>query len=221
MAKQFLVEPVEIDAAVGVLGDGHEVGDGFAPRQLVGMMFIGADEDDRPLVRRDVVGQAVALVEIGRDAQVEDADELVHRGGGAGPAEDDGMLIAGGADGLADDVSGILAETRGLPTGAARLGVRVGIQRHDLFTDVVLDERQAATGRGVVGIGEAAHAERSREGLVIADDAVADEADERLWVGVGQGRQSALRHGTHRNGCSANVRGASRRHCSQRREPGS
>jgi hypothetical protein len=58
--------------AVGVLVDDRDVGDGFAPGQLVGVVLVGAYEHHRPLVRRRAV----------RAAQLEDADQLVDRGSG-------------------------------------------------------------------------------------------------------------------------------------------
>jgi hypothetical protein len=38
----------------------------------------GPDEHDRPLRRRDLVGEAVRVVELGRDPDAEDTDDLVH-----------------------------------------------------------------------------------------------------------------------------------------------
>ena len=101
-----------------VLADGHDLGDRLAPGQLVGVVLVGADEDDRPLLGRDDVAQPVAPIEVGGDAQVEDADELVHRGRRARAAEDDGVLVAGGPDRAADDVARLLAEARGLAARA-------------------------------------------------------------------------------------------------------
>ena len=43
-----------VDVAVGVFRDDHDVGDGLPPRQLVGVVLERADEDDRPLLGRDV-----------------------------------------------------------------------------------------------------------------------------------------------------------------------
>jgi hypothetical protein len=40
----------QVDVAVGVLADGHDVGDRLAPGDLVGVVLVGADEDDRPLL---------------------------------------------------------------------------------------------------------------------------------------------------------------------------
>ena len=110
VGPQLVGEVGQVDATVGVLVDGHDIGDRLAPGQLVGVVLVGADEDDRSLVGGDVTRQAVARIEVSRDAQVEDADELVHRGRRARTAEDDGVLVAVGAAGLADDVAGVLAE---------------------------------------------------------------------------------------------------------------
>ena len=44
-------------------------------------MLVGSDEHDGPLLPRDVVGEPVALVQLGRDAQAEDAYHLVHGSG--------------------------------------------------------------------------------------------------------------------------------------------
>jgi hypothetical protein len=42
-----------LDVAVGVLVDDHHVGDRLAPRQLVRVVLVRADEHHRPLVGRD------------------------------------------------------------------------------------------------------------------------------------------------------------------------
>ena len=49
VAAQLVLEVVEVDAAVGVLADRDDVGDRLAPRQLVRVVLVGPDEDDRPL----------------------------------------------------------------------------------------------------------------------------------------------------------------------------
>ena len=43
----------EVDMAVGVLADHHHLGDRLAPRQLVGVVLVRADEHDRPPGLRD------------------------------------------------------------------------------------------------------------------------------------------------------------------------
>ena len=174
----------EVDVAVVVLADGHDVGDRLAPGQLVGVVLEGTDEDDRALPGWDVGAQAVAALEVGRDAQVEDAHELVHGGRRARAAEDDGVLLARRPHGRPDDVASVLAEARRLQPRARRFGVRVGVEGHDLLADVVLDEGQVASARRVIGVGDAADAEGPGDGLVVPDDAGPDELDELVGVGA-------------------------------------
>ncbi len=166
------------DVPVEVLGDDDDVGDRLAPRQLVGVVLVGADEDDRPGLRRDVPAEVMGVLEGAGDAQAEDPDELVDgtRAPRAGE-DDDGVLVA--ADGVADDRPGILAQPGGLQAGAGGLGVRVGVAGQDLVADEVLDERQRPAGGGVVGVGHPARAVRPREHLVVADDALPDGAQQR------------------------------------------
>ena len=83
----------EVDLAVRILVDGHHVRDRLAPRQLVGVVLVGPDEHDRPLGERDVPAQVVAVVQVGRETQVEHRDQLVHGGRGARAAEDDRVLV--------------------------------------------------------------------------------------------------------------------------------
>ena len=83
----------EVDPAVGVLPDDDDVGDRFPPRELVAVVLVRADQDDRPLIGRDVRPQAVALVEAGRDPQLQDPDEEVDRAGHARAAEDHRMVV--------------------------------------------------------------------------------------------------------------------------------
>ena len=67
------------------------------------------------------------------------------------------------ADRVADDLR---ARPRGSASSAGPvprgLGVRVGVERQHLVADEVLDERQRAPRRGVVGVGDAARAVRRR-----------------------------------------------------------
>ena len=174
---ELLAEVVERDPAVGVLVDRHDVGDGLAPRDLVGVVLEGADEHHRALLGRDRGGEVVAVVERGRDPQSQDADQLVDRGGAAGAAEHHDRLVVA-THGVTDDPSRVLAEPGRLEAGAARLGVGVGVGRQHLGADEVLDEGQAATGRGVVGVGHAARAVGALHHLVVADDRGADALEE-------------------------------------------
>ena len=70
--------------------------------------------------------------------------------GGAGAAEDHHVLVAG-AHRPGDDPPRVLAEPGGLQPGSRGLGVGVGVHRHDLVADEVLDEGQRAPRGGVVG----------------------------------------------------------------------
>ena len=49
--RSSLGEVREVDAAVGVRADHHDVGERLAPRQLVGVVLVRPDEDHRPVAR--------------------------------------------------------------------------------------------------------------------------------------------------------------------------
>ena len=76
---QRAFERLQVDPTVVVLGDLDHVGDRLAPRQLVGMVLVWADEHDGPLGRRDPISELIPSVEIGREPQVQARDELVDR----------------------------------------------------------------------------------------------------------------------------------------------
>ena len=94
------------------------VGDRLAPGQLVGVVLVRADEDHRPLPGGDLLAQAVAVVELRRDAEAEDVDELVDRRRRARAAEDHRVLVGPPPHGLQDDLPGVLAEARRLEARA-------------------------------------------------------------------------------------------------------
>ena len=72
--------PRQVDAPVRVLADRDHVGDGLAPRQLVAVVLVRPDEDQRSLVERDVRAQARSGRRGRRGcAEFEDVDELVDR----------------------------------------------------------------------------------------------------------------------------------------------
>ena len=144
VGQKLRLELRQVDAPVVILRDDHHVGDRFAPRQLVGMVFVGPDEDDRSLLGGDATAQLVAVVECLRDAQPQDRHELVDGGRRARPREDDGML-GSAATRVQDDVPGFLAESRRLQPGARGFRVRVGVQGQHGVPQVVLDEGQRAT----------------------------------------------------------------------------
>ena len=170
----------EVDVAVGVLADRDHVGDGLAPRQLVGVVLVRPDEHDRPLAAAGSRPQALAVVEVRRDPQVEDVDQLVDRGRSSPSRRRSPRAGRGRRRRLEDDGA---APPRGSASSGGRsrrLGVGVGVQRQDRVADVVLDERQAAPRRRVVGVGDAADAVRARDRLVVADDRGPDQVDERV-----------------------------------------
>ena len=85
-----------------------------------GVMLVRADEHHRPFGFRDAFGELVPLVQPGRDTQLQDADELVHRAGRPGPAEDD-QVIGRAANCVADDPPGVLAQLGGRQADVAAL----------------------------------------------------------------------------------------------------
>ena len=115
---QLLLEVCEIDVAISVLVDHHDLGDRLTPGQLVGVMLEGPDEHDRALVVRDLLAELVARVEIGGQPQVHDVDQLVDRAGRAGATEDH-QIVGAAADRAVDDLARVVAELGGLPAGAA------------------------------------------------------------------------------------------------------
>ena len=167
------LEGGEVDVAVAVLGDDDDVGDRLAPRQLVRMVLEWADEDHGPLLRRNLRGQPVAIVERRRESQAEDADQLVDRAGCTRAAEDDAGLV-GAADGVVDDLARVVAQAARLQAGAGRLGVRVRVARQHLVADQVLDESERPPARRVVRVGDPAGAERPPHHLVVSDHRLPD-----------------------------------------------
>jgi hypothetical protein len=168
----------QVDVAVGVLPDDHHLGDGFPPGQLVGMVLIRADERHRPLACRDMPGELVGVVQAGGDAQLEDSDELVHRGGRPGAAEDDQVIFCA-ADRVMDDLPGLLTQPGRLQARARALGVGVGVAGQDLGSDEVLDERQRPARGGVVGVDDPPGPVRPVHHLAVADDRRPDPLDQR------------------------------------------
>ncbi len=144
-------------------------------------MLVGSDEHDRELVRRNRVHEVVARVEVRGEAEVEHVDELVDPRRRTGAAEDE-RVVGTGTDGVLDDRARVLAESGRLPARARRHGVRVGVERQHLLADEVLDERERATRRRVVGVRHAARAVGPFDRLVVADDRVPDGLDQALGV---------------------------------------
>ncbi len=181
VVEQLGLETRQVDPAVRVLRDRDDVGDRLAPRQLVAVVLVRPDEDDRPFRRRDPVEEVIAIVELGGQPEVQDVEEPVDRSGRARPAEDH-RVGRSAADASPDELPGLFAEPRRLEPGPRRLGVGVRVERQDRVADVVLDEREGASRGGVVGVRDAAWTERPGDGLIVADDGVSDRGDERLGI---------------------------------------
>jgi hypothetical protein len=115
---------VEVQAPVGVLADDAQLGDRLAPRKLVGVVLVRPDEDDRAFAARDQRRHAVPPLEALGDAQAERPHDLVDRGGGARPAEDDDIVL-GAPDRGVHDPSRVVAQAHRLAAGGRRLGVGI------------------------------------------------------------------------------------------------
>ena len=100
---------------------------------------------------------------------------LVHRRGGARPAEDD-QVVAGAADRVADELPGVRAQPRGLQAGTRTVGVRAGVAGKHPLADEVLDEPQRPPGHGVAGVDQPPRAIGTGQYLIVADDAPAGPA---------------------------------------------
>ena len=107
----------DVDPAVPVLRDHDEVGQRLAPRQLIAVVLIGPDEHDRALGHRDRGTQVIAVIEVGRQPDLEAVDQLVDRAGRPRAGEQDDVVGAVRADGISDAPAGILTELRRLPAG--------------------------------------------------------------------------------------------------------
>jgi hypothetical protein len=173
VAAQLVLEVPEVDTPPRVLADRDHVGARLPPRELVGVVLVGADEDDRAV-------------------QVEDPHELVDRAGGAGAAEHD-RIVGAAVDGAVDDPARVLAQLGRRAAGRRRLGVRVRVHRQHAVADQILDERQRTPGRGVVGVDHAARPERALEHGVVADHRIPDVPDQLLH-GRGHGSSSLCLH---------------------------
>ena len=132
----------EVYSAVLVLANYGQVGDRLAPRQLVRVVLVRADEDNRPLFRRDPIAQRVAFVQLGRKAEPEHVDEPIDCSGRSRADEDNGMLRLRCTDRPGDDRSRLFSVPRRLEACPGRLRMRIPIQREHSVSDVVLNERK-------------------------------------------------------------------------------
>ncbi len=183
----------QVHQAVAILADGHHVRDRLAPWQLVAVVLERPDEHDRSLVRRDPRPEVPAVVEVGRDAQLEYVDQSVDRARRSRATEDHGMSRGVTTDPVEHEPARLLAEARGLEARPRRLGVGVRVQRQDGVADVVLDERQASPGRRVVRVRDPADPVRSCDGLVVADHGRPDQVDQRVGARLGRSRPGQFR----------------------------
>ena len=168
-----------VDVPVGVLGADHDVGDRLAPRQLVGVVLERADEDDRPLVGRDVVGEVRAGPRAPRGSAGRGCRSAWRsRRCCPSPAKITAQSSSA-PHGLVHQPPRVLAQPRGLQAGAARLGVGVGVAGEHLAPDEVLEEADRAAGRRVVGVRHPTRPERARHHVVVADHRLPDPAQQR------------------------------------------
>jgi hypothetical protein len=178
VAIQLAFQVRQVDVTVGVRTDDYHVGDRLAPRQLVRVMLVRADEYHRQVSRRDARGELVPVIEPARDTQLEDTDQLAHRRCRARAAKDD-QVIGSASDRVPDDPPRVLSQPGGLQPGARALGVGVGVPGQDRVADEILDEVQRPARRGVVRVGDPPRAERAVNQLTLADDPAPDPVDQR------------------------------------------
>ena len=93
--------------AAGVRADRHHLSDRLPPWQFVGVVLVRADEYHRALCGRDAQAARVAGGLASRAPQSQNCGQLVHRAGGARPAEDDQAAIAGATDRVRDELAGV------------------------------------------------------------------------------------------------------------------
>ena len=176
---QAFLELGEVDMAVGVLGDLDHGGDRLAPAELIGVVFVGPNEDHRPFGLWDMGPEGEPIVEAGREPKPEDRDQAIDGTGRAGAGEDDGVVVIG-PDTATDEGAGLLAKAGGLKTGSRSLGVGVGVKRQDRLPDEVLDEVERAGGGGVVGVGDLTKPVGGGDSRVGSDHRLADRFDQPL-----------------------------------------
>jgi len=168
---QQRIERLERDPTGPVQGDDDHVGERLAPRHLVGMVLVRPDEDHGAVLGRRA-GPALGAESQGdplsRGAQAEDSDQLVERARRPGSAEDHRGLVVP-AHSAADQGPGLLPHRARVPTGRARLGVRVRVPAEHVLPYGVLHQVDRTTRCGVVGVGQPAFAERPDAGGRPAD----------------------------------------------------
>ena len=126
MRDELVTQRLEVDVPVEVLRDDDDVGHALAPHDLVGVVLVGPDEDDRPLVGGHEGAGCPAVLEVGGNPQAEDADEPVDGARAPRAGEDHGRGVVA-PHRLADDPPRVLAQPGGLQAGPRALGVGVGV----------------------------------------------------------------------------------------------
>ena len=178
VGDELRLEAREVDPSVVVLRNHDDIRQRLAPGQLVAVVLVGADEDDRARRDGDRRPQVVAIVEACREPDLEAVDEPVDGAGGARAGEQHHVVGRRAADCLADDPARILPEAAGLQPGARGLGVGVRVEREHRLANEVLDERERAAGGRVIGIRDATQPEGPSHRLVLADDVGADKINQ-------------------------------------------
>jgi hypothetical protein len=168
-----VLEVLDGDAPLLVEVDLDHGRDRLDPRKLVGMVLVGSDEDHRTLCFRDVRRESVLALKRLGDANAEKADELVDRGGCAGPYEHH-LVVGRRSDRTADHVSSLLAQTTHHPAGRRDGGVGVGVVGPNL-RQPCFDEVHEAPGRGEIGVEKDAPSEGRQQRGAAADLLLADE----------------------------------------------
>ena len=137
-----------------------------------------------------VVGQVVAVVELGRDAQAEDADQLVDRAG-ARRSRRRSRTVSSSPPTASRMIRRASSRSRVVCRPVPRrLGVGVGVAGQHLVADEVLDERQRPPGRGVVGVGDPARTVRARA-------SPGRRRSPTRGCGAAAGSRAWVRHGPH------------------------
>ena len=115
-----------------------------------------------------------------RAIDAENLLQFVDRAGGAGADRDDAS-VRSRIDGCLDRSFGFAQQLRHVAAGRVVFGVRVRVGALQAL-QIVLDEQQAAAGRGVVAIHHQTFAERRGERGVDADDLLSKEFETRGWL---------------------------------------
>ena len=147
-------------------------------------MLKRADENHRAFRQRDVLGKAVAVIEIRWNAKVHDSQQLVDCPGGARSAEDHTRLVVA-TNRVVNDSSGIFTQTGSLQPSARRLGMGVGVTGEYFFADVILNEGERPARGGVIGISDPVRPIRPVHHLVITNNRFTNPVQQRSAIGQG------------------------------------